>query len=319
MTGRSVKQRLQSWLTASFVALTCFAGLSACTPVHEPLNLAGNSWLGYQPMFIAKELFTDLEKDAEIHLHNVSTATSVMRFMAEGQLDGGFMTLDEALAYQAADEQPICIGMVVDVSLGADAIVMHKDWREGSQPLKIAHEASAVGTYLLAKAQQQGKFDNRQLDSVVASPTQQIQLFNDHQVDGIVGYYPTLAQLQGLPTETVFDSADVPGDIIDLLVIKQHVWQQHQDHIKQHINSIWQRVMPQVMAKDKGVMAIAQRNTQMTEAELEVAASKVDWQGAMDTEQFDVKPAVTKLASYLKRSGFIERAVTLDYCVNTEE
>ena len=76
--------------------------------------------------------------------------------MEEGQLDGGFLTIDEALTYQQGSREQLCVAMVVDVSMGGDAIAMKPAWQAQNQNLTIAHEATAVGGYMLKRANKKG-------------------------------------------------------------------------------------------------------------------------------------------------------------------
>ena len=50
-TVKSLPALLKSLLVGISSAL-----LLACSPPHEPVNLAGNNWLGYQPFYVAKQL-----------------------------------------------------------------------------------------------------------------------------------------------------------------------------------------------------------------------------------------------------------------------
>ena len=86
--------------------------LVSCAPVEkEDFKLGANNWLGYQPFFAADAL--NMWDREEISLVELASATEVMRALRVGALDGGLLTLDEAISVVAGNQR-LKIVLVVD-------------------------------------------------------------------------------------------------------------------------------------------------------------------------------------------------------------
>lgn len=73
--------------------------LQGCSPPQEPLRLGTNLWLGYEPIYVAREKGW-LQED-QVRILEFSSSTDVMRGLRAGTLDAGALTLDEALLLAA--------------------------------------------------------------------------------------------------------------------------------------------------------------------------------------------------------------------------
>ena len=292
--------------------------IAACSPPHQKLNLAGNNWLGYQPFFVAQERLTGSDEFSELSIHPLPATSNVIRLMEEGQLDGGFLTVGEALTYQQGAVNPLCVAMVVDVSMGGDALVMKHAWRESTKPLTIAHEASAVGGYLLQRAKQQGVFSGYDVSYVTATLNRHLTLFESDGVDGVVTFHPVLSQLKKRNAEVVFDSADIAGEIVDVLVVKRSVWQQHQPHIERKLVSLWKRAVTHFQPLSEEVADIVSANTGLSTAEIEDALTGIKLVGATNEFEFNLQQPVEKIGQYLQDVGRIQQKQSLGYCSSGE-
>jgi len=310
-SGYQIIQKLKRWVTFTGGLLLT----AACSQPHEPVNLAGNSWLGYQPLFVYQELNPDSSITSKLKLHLLPATSNVVRLMAEGQLDGGLLTLDEALSYQQDVNDPLCVAKVLDISLGADALLMQPNWRAQPEPLKIAHEIKTVGSYILDRALAAGVFEGREIISVAATPNMQVELFNSKQVDGVISFYPTLNELKKLGAEIIFDSRQISGEIIDVLVIKRSIWAQHQQHIESYIRQAWDQTVSKIKTRDQKVMQLIAANTQMSPESVSSALANLKLIGATRPQEFDLERATTSLQKYLLDNELLREPVKLDYCM----
>ncbi|MGM0526720.1 MAG: hypothetical protein ACQEQ8_11090 [Pseudomonadota bacterium] len=303
-------QKLKQWVTLSGGLLLA----AACSQPQEPVNLAGNSWLGYQPLFIYQELDSDKSISSHLKLHLLPATSNVVRLMAEGQLDGGLLTLDETLLYQQDAEDPLCVAKVIDISLGADALIMQPNWRTNPEPLKIAHEMTTVGSYMLDRATEHGVFEGRKIETTAATPNMQVELLETKQVDGVISFYPTLDELKQLDAEVIFDSSDISGEIIDVLAIKQSVWEQHHGHIDAYIQKAWDHTVSKIRARDNQVMQLIAANTKMSPERVSAALAQLKLIGATEQQEFDLEHATATLQKYLLDKDLLNEPVKLDYC-----
>ena len=304
---------LNAFLKSILVGV-CSTLLVACSPPHEPVNLAGNSWLGYQPFYIAKELNPQVMNELEFSIHSLPSTSNVLRLMSEGQLDGGFLTVDEALTYQQGTEEQLCVAMVTDVSRGGDALIMRPGWREQPEPLRIAHEATAVGGYMLKRAMQHDVFEGRAVTSSIATLNMHAALFASGDVDGVITFHPVLSQLERTPSEVIFDSEMIAGEIVDLLVLKQSVWEQHGSHIRPKLDQLWQRSVSDFKALTPEVTRIVSANTGLPRRELVLALADLELIGATRSEQFELSATIATIQQFLLETGRLIRRQSLNYC-----
>lgn len=288
--------------------------LAACPPPHEPLNLAGNNWLGYQPFYVATELNTDAAQEPEFSIHTLPATSNVLRLMSEGQLDGGFLTLDEALTYQQNAKDKLCVAMVTNVSRGGDALIMRPGWRQRPEPLRIAHEATAVGGYLLSRATQLHVFKGKEIEPVVATLNRHAELFKSGQIDGVITFHPVLGRLEREESEIIFDSDMIAGDVVDLLVIKQSAWLRHGSHIQSSLLQLWHQSVDKFDALPADVGRILSANTGLSYRELRLALSDIELIGATTADEFDLSTAINSIQQFLLESGHLSKRQSLNYC-----
>lgn len=312
MAKLTLPQLLQA-AKASFIASGLLL-LSACSPPHQPVNIAGNSWIGYQPFFIAAAIYAEPGLDSQLTIHPLPSTSNVTRLMAADQLDGGFLTLDEALVYQQGAEDPLCVAMVINESAGADAIVMKADWRKRPGQLSVAHEATAVGGYMLKRAQQLKVFDGKEVTGVVATFNRHARMFSNDEIDGVVTFEPVLTQLRHSGATVVFDSSDISSEIIDLLAVKSSVWQQHSEHLDDRLRFFWDQVIDDFKGLSPEVVKKLTENTQLNSNQLRGALADIRLIGAMDASSFNLQTAVEKIQDFLLASGALSQPQTLNYC-----
>ena len=130
---------------------SCAALLSACGARHEaPLTVGTNTWTGYEPLYLARDLGLHGPSPAP---GGLGSTTQSMDGLRTGRLDMAGLTLDEALTL-VQEGIPIKVIWVLDVSQGADALVA----RYGVAGLadlrgrKVGVEQTAVGAYMLNAA-----------------------------------------------------------------------------------------------------------------------------------------------------------------------
>lgn len=251
-------------------------------------------------------------------IHPLPATSNVIRLMEEGQLDGGFLTIDEALTYQQGAIDPLCVAMVVDVSMGGDAIAMKPAWQAQNQNLTIAHEASAVGGYLLQRAQQKGVFAGYDVTYITATLNRHLTLYESAEVDGVVTFHPVLSQLKRRNAEVVFDSTDIAGEIVDLLVVKGSAWERHQPHIEKRLAQLWQQAVTDFQPLSDDVAAIVTANTGLSVEQIKESLAGIELVGAANENDFKLQQAVEKIGQYLQDIGRTQQQQTLEYCTSEE-
>ena len=75
-------------------ALLLLIFLSGCTQNKQPLKIATNTWIGYEPLYVIEQLNLT---DSPIKLTRKQNATDVMKLFESGEVDMACLTLDEAM------------------------------------------------------------------------------------------------------------------------------------------------------------------------------------------------------------------------------
>ncbi|MCG8313098.1 MAG: ABC transporter substrate-binding protein [Pseudomonadales bacterium] len=207
-----------------FVFLTSIViWVTACSPVdNSVLKFGANNWLGYQPFYTAQSMgMWDVSKISVVEL---GSSVEVLRALNNGALDGAALTLDETIAAIALDKQ-LKIVMVIDFSYGGDALIVapgisRLDQLKGK---RIAVENTAVGALFLNAALQKAKLNNSDVDIHLLSVDQQADAMDEKQVDAVVTFEPLRSKLLSRGYRDLFSSREIPGRIVDVLVVSQQV------------------------------------------------------------------------------------------------
>ena len=194
--------------------------LSGC--VREPetaLRIGTNVWIGSEPLYLAREL--GRLDPAAVQLVEYPSASEVLRAFRNQAIDGMVISLDELFGLAADGFQPRII-LVVDVSHGADVVVGRRGMRTMSdlKGKSVAVESSALGAFVLSRALALNGMQASDVNVVHLESNEQTGAFERGQVDGAVTFDPYRAQFLQAGARTLFDSAQIPGEIVDLLAVR---------------------------------------------------------------------------------------------------
>lgn len=232
---------MPQWISLPLTVLFSF-WLTACfsTP-EQPLRLGTNLWSGYEPLYLAREKgFYDKHM---IRLVEYSSTSQVLQAFRNELIDAAAVTLDEAMLLLENGED-IKIILVTDVSNGADVILGKPDIKN-MQDLKgkrIGVEATALGSYIITRALQIHKIDSNSIKVVNFNADKHESAYKQDEIDAIVTFEPVRSKLLTEGAKQIFSSADIPGEIIDLLIIRTSKIDDYAEHIE-HLADGWFRAL----------------------------------------------------------------------------
>jgi NitT/TauT family transport system substrate-binding protein len=87
----------------------------------------------------------------------------------------------------------------------------------------VAVESSALGAFVLSRALALNAMQASDVNVVHLESNEQPEAFEKGQVDGAVTFDPYRAQFLKAGAETLFDSRQIPGEIVDLLAVRASV------------------------------------------------------------------------------------------------
>jgi len=226
-TYRQSKRHL--WILACAALVFALAGC-----MREPqtaLRIGTNVWIGSEPLYLAREL--GRLDPAVVQLVEYPSASEVLRAYRNQAIDGMVISLDELFGLAADGLQPRII-LVVDVSHGADVVV----GRSGMKTMRdlkgksVAVESSALGAFVLSRALALNQMQASDVNVVPLESNEQPIAFEKGQVDAAVTFDPYRTQFLRAGAATLFDSTQIPGEIVDLLAVRASVIEKHPDAVR---------------------------------------------------------------------------------------
>jgi NitT/TauT family transport system substrate-binding protein len=198
-----------------------------------------------------------------------------------GEYDGCSMTNMDALSIPAGGGVDTTALIVGDYSNGNDGIIL-KDKTDladiKGQNVNLVE--LSVSHYLLARALDTVGLSERDLTVVNTSDADMIAAYATPDVTAVVTWNPLLSEIEAQPNATkVFDSAGIPGEIIDIMMVNTETLADNPDFGKA-LTGAWYELMAIMSSdSDEGIAA----RTAMAEA------------SGTDLAGYDAQLATTKM------------------------
>ncbi|MDH0894563.1 MULTISPECIES: putative urea ABC transporter substrate-binding protein [unclassified Pseudomonas] len=232
-----------------------------------------------------------------------------------GQFDGCTMTNMDALTIPAAggvDSTALVIG---DFSNGNDGIVI-KGEKKTLGDLKgqnVNLVELSVSHYLLARGLERAGLSEKDLKVVNTSDADMVAAFATNDVQAVATWNPLLAEIEATPGVTkVFDSSQIPGEIIDLMVVNSETLKDN-PALGKALAGAWYEIMAAMSADSAAGMAAREHmakasGTDLAGYEAQLAATKMFY-SAKDAVAFATSaklPAtMTKVAEFSFAHGLL--------------
>ena len=245
-------------LSLSFI----ISPLTAHAETKDKFSIAWTIYAGWMPWDYADNAgivkkWAD-KYDIEIDVVQINDYIESINQYTAGQFDGCTMTNMDALTIPAAggvDSTALIIG---DFSNGNDGIVLKgsdkkladiKGQRVNLVELSVSH-------YLLARALDSVEMSERDVTVVNTSDADLVGVFNASDVTSTVTWNPLLSEITAIPDTTkVFDSSDIPGEIIDLLVVNTETLEANPAFGKA-LTGAWYEIMAKMQAGDEEALTM---------------------------------------------------------------
>jgi NitT/TauT family transport system substrate-binding protein len=211
--------RTIQWFVVLAGAAVLLAGSGCSREPETALRIGTNVWIGSEPLYLARELgYLD---PAAVQLVEYPSASEVLRAYRNQAIDGMVISLDELFGLAVDGLVPRII-LVVDVSHGAD-VVVGRPGMKSMQDLKgksVAVESGALGAFVLSRALTLNGMQASDVNVVHLESNEQPKAFEAGKVDGAVTFDPYRGQFLKMGATTLFDSTQIPGEIVDLIAVR---------------------------------------------------------------------------------------------------
>jgi len=284
-----IKNLSQSTVKLLTAAALCSALItapsSAFAESKSHFRLAWTIYVGWMPWdYGAASGIVDKWADKygiDIDIVQVNDYVESINQYTAGGFDATVMTNMDALTIPAASGVDSTALIIGDFSNGNDGVVLKdKKTLADIKGQNVNLVELSVSHYLLARALESVSMRERDVKVVNTSDADLVAAYTTDDVTAVTTWNPLLSEITAMPNATkVFDSSMIPGEIIDLLVVKSETLKDN-PKLGKALTGAWYEIMATMSGSDK--KAIAAR-TMMAEA------SGTDLQG------YDAQLASTKM------------------------
>ena len=212
-------------------------------------------------------------------------------------------------------------GIVGDYSNGNDAVILKGDGDLTSLAgLPVNLVELSVSHYLLARGLDSVGLSEEDLDGVInTSDTDMIAAFATEDMQAVVSWNPLVSEILADPNATkLFDSSDIPGEIIDLMVVNTQTLADNPDFGKALVGA-WYEVMTLMASGDEEVLtAMAEASgTDLEGYKAQLASTEMFYTPAdavAFTSGADLSDTMVAVADFLFDKGILgEGAPSADF------
>ncbi|MBC9249900.1 lipid kinase [Pseudomonas alcaligenes] len=275
-------------LLSSLIAAGLAAALSI--PAHaekkDHFNVCWTIYAGWMPWeYGAAQGIVDKwakKYDIAIDVVQLNDYVESINQYTAGQFDGCTMTNMDALTIPAAGGVDSTALIVGDFSNGNDGIVI-KGEKKTLGDLKgqdVNLVELSVSHYLLARGLERAGLAEKDLKVVNTSDADMVAAFATDDVKAVATWNPLLAEIEATPAVTkVFDSSQIPGEIIDLMVVNSETLKDNPE-LGKALTGAWYEIMATMSADSAAGKAAREHmakasGTDLAGYEAQLAATKM--------------------------------------------
>lgn len=211
--GARIFVLLGVWLTTGL--------LTGCSGQPEaPIRLATNPWPGFDFLHLAADKGFFAAEGVSVRLVEFMSLGDARRAFERGQVDGFAGTLSELLLARENSRRRPRIFFVTDYSNGADVLVARKSLASVAdlRGRRIGVEPATMDLIVLMRALATAQLTLQDVQLVPLATQEKPAVFARGEVDAVTAYPPTsVAILGGGQAHVLFDSSQIPGEIVDIL------------------------------------------------------------------------------------------------------
>jgi len=253
---------MRSTLPKSLIVLVLATAVTLVSPVNyaqDRFSLCWSIYVGWMPWEYGDATgIIDKWADKygiEIEVTQINDYVESINQYTAGDFDACSMTSMDALTIPAAGGVDSTALIVGDFSNGNDAVIL----KQGSTLADIKGQRVnlvelSVSHYLLARGLESVGMSERDVTVVNTSDADMVAAYSTSDVTAVTTWNPLVNEILGMPNATkVFDSSQIPGEIIDTLMVKTEVLEANPDLGKALVGA-WYEIMA-LMESDEEVLA----------------------------------------------------------------
>lgn len=303
-----MKQSLKKYALATGV-IAASALMSPMTMAKDSFSICWSIYVGWMPWEYGDaagivDKWAD-KYDIEIDVVQINDYIESINQYSAGQFDACTMTNMDALTIPSAGGVDSTALIVGDFSNGNDAVIL----KEGSSLKDIAGQQVnlvelSVSHYLLARGLESVGLSERDVTVVNTSDADMVAAYSTKDVTAVTTWNPLVSEILTMPNATkVFDSSNIPGEIIDTLIINTDTLAEHPE-LGKALTGAWYEIMAAMEnSKDVRAQLGEASGTDLAGYEAQLASTKMfyDPQDAVD---FVNSPELKTTMQYVAEFSF---------------
>lgn len=240
--------------------LLLLAALASPAYSADKFSICWSIYVGWMPWaYGAEQGIVDKWADKygiEIDVVQINDYIESINQYTAGQFDACTMTNMDALTIPAAGGVDSTALIVGDFSNGNDGVVLKgADQLDAIKGQNVNLVELSVSHYLLARALDSVGMSESDVTVVNTSDADMVGVYGTDDVTSVVTWNPLLSEIAAMPdSNVVFDSASIPGEIIDLLVINTDTLAANPDLGKALVGA-WYEIMQAMSGSDESARA----------------------------------------------------------------
>jgi NitT/TauT family transport system substrate-binding protein len=196
------------------------------SPEKPTLRVGINPWPGYEFLYLAQEKGFYREEGLEVRLVEFNSLSDARRAYERGQINVLTATVIEVLQVRDNSPRSPQIVQVVDYSNGADVILARPGLTNGAslRGARIGLELASLGVYVLARGLERSGLSLADVEMVSVDQLAMEDGYHKGELDAVVTYPPISTKLlRDTQATAVFSSAEIPGEVIDVIAVEAEV------------------------------------------------------------------------------------------------
>lgn len=311
---RGMRAHIVKYLGYALITGLLAIALTSCpSPPPQTLRIGSNLWPGYETLYLARNL--GYYDNKPIQLVDYPSGTEEVRAYRNGEIEGAGLSIDQALIL-AATQGNIRIIAVMDVSNGGDVIL----GRPGIANIKalkgkrVGVESTALGAFFIARALEKNGMTPKDIQIVSLQLTEHERAYKEGKVDAIVTFGPPKAKLLAAGAKLLFDSSQIPGEIVDTLVVRTDAIAKSADTIQALVNGRFRALDYLEKHPQDSAQRIAPR-TQVTPEQIQAAfkglkqPNLADNQRLLDQSDPALINGMRRLVEIMLEEGLLPKAI----------
>lgn len=211
------------------LAALFLAGGCRCTddPKPKPLRVGLLTWPPYELAVLAHQ--RGYLASADIRLVDYRSPAEVSRAFRHGSVDAVALTTQYLVQLEAEYPGNVAV-FAISVSHGGDSVLARETGSLAGK--RVGLEASPLGPYILDRALEAEGLSRTDVTLVPTDVPYLEEAYRDGEVDAVAVYEPLRSRLLAMGAVEVFDSTQIPGEIVDVLIVRQETLTEKREELR---------------------------------------------------------------------------------------